>query len=329
MSYLLRPIGWVSSSLKNIQQAPRQGIEELEPAEIIVLEKYRDGLKGLWPEQEVILLTWLDLANREILQVHPRGDKNIPLCGVFATRSPHRPNPIGLHQVKILKVFSDRLVVHPLEVIDRTPVIDIKPVLSREDKAGLGIFLPFERVKEVQLISHLAWQRGLLPGFSGNVSLRWQEKVLITKSKSFKAKLRAEDLVCFDLKEKRVLTPNQPSSELGMHVAIYANQPKAKAILHTHPPHLNGLDSKQKILELDLVEAKIFAPLVGFVSSQPAGSKKLALAVGRKSKEFQVIVLEKHGLVVWGDNLQECLALSEEIDNLAYLAGLPIRDRNK
>jgi tRNA-Thr(GGU) m(6)t(6)A37 methyltransferase TsaA len=88
---------------------------------------------GMRIGDELILLTWLQLAQRNVLQVHARGDVNRPLNGVFATRSPDRPNPIGLHRVTVLEVMETRLHVAPLEAIDGTPVVDIKPVLARPD----------------------------------------------------------------------------------------------------------------------------------------------------------------------------------------------------
>jgi tRNA-Thr(GGU) m(6)t(6)A37 methyltransferase TsaA len=88
------------------------------------------GMAGIQPGDELILLTWLHLAQRDVLQVHPRGDLNRPLTGVFATRSPDRPNPIGLHRVSVIEVAEQKLRVAPLEAIDGTPVVDIKPVLA-------------------------------------------------------------------------------------------------------------------------------------------------------------------------------------------------------
>ena len=88
------------------------------------------GLVGIQPADEILVLTWLHLAQRDVLQVHPRGDLNRPLTGVFATRSPDRPNPIGLHRVSVLEVTERKLRVAPLEAVDGTPIVDIKPVLA-------------------------------------------------------------------------------------------------------------------------------------------------------------------------------------------------------
>jgi tRNA-Thr(GGU) m(6)t(6)A37 methyltransferase TsaA len=90
----------------------------------------RPGLLGIQPADEILVLTWLHLAQRDVLQVHPRSDLNRPLTGVFATRSPERPNPIGLHRVSVLEVTERKLRVAPLEAVDGTPIVDIKPVLA-------------------------------------------------------------------------------------------------------------------------------------------------------------------------------------------------------
>ena len=131
---ILKPIGIVRSILKNREECPKQGFENGPEAEIILEGPFREGIDGLDAGREVMILTWLHLAERDILKVHPRGDEARPLRGVFATRSPARPNPIGLHRATILEMTKKGLKVAPLEVIDGTPVVDIKPVLeiSRE-----------------------------------------------------------------------------------------------------------------------------------------------------------------------------------------------------
>lgn len=91
-----------------------------------------DGLDGIGVGDELIVLTWLDRARRDVLRVHPRGDPARPEQGVFSTRSPARPNPIGLHRVEVLAVEGERLRVSNLEALDGTPVLDLKPVLSRD-----------------------------------------------------------------------------------------------------------------------------------------------------------------------------------------------------
>jgi tRNA-Thr(GGU) m(6)t(6)A37 methyltransferase TsaA len=129
-SYVLKPIGLVRSPLQDRALAPRQGIEGAPEAWIDVSPPVADALFGLLPGDEIIVLTWLHAAQREVLKVHPRGDLKQPLTGVFATRSPDRPNPVGLHRVTVLEIEGLELKVAPLEAIDGTPVIDIKPVLA-------------------------------------------------------------------------------------------------------------------------------------------------------------------------------------------------------
>ena len=124
-------IGVVRSSLLTRADCPKQGGEGGVEAEIFVAPEYREGLDGLEPGRDVLLLTWLHRAERDVLKVHPRGNREAPLKGVFATRSPARPNPVGLHRVKILELEKEkgRLLVAPLEALDGTSVLDIKPVL--------------------------------------------------------------------------------------------------------------------------------------------------------------------------------------------------------
>jgi tRNA-Thr(GGU) m(6)t(6)A37 methyltransferase TsaA len=132
----LRPIGVVRSSLTARGDAPMQGSEGAPDAWVEIDPAFADALAGIAEGDEVILLTWLHLSRRDVLQVHPRGDRAKPLAGVFATRSPDRPNPIGLHRVRVRGVEGRlRLRVGPLEALDGTPVVDIKPVLENADDA--------------------------------------------------------------------------------------------------------------------------------------------------------------------------------------------------
>lgn len=131
--YLLRPIGHVRSSIKDRKNAPRQGFYGGVEAWIEIDARFADGLLGVEVGEEVILLSWLHQAVRDVLQVHPKWKEDLPLTGVFLTRSPDRPNPIGLHRVRILEVAGSRLKVGPLEVIDGTPIVDIKVVIDGWD----------------------------------------------------------------------------------------------------------------------------------------------------------------------------------------------------
>jgi tRNA-Thr(GGU) m(6)t(6)A37 methyltransferase TsaA len=129
-SYTIEPIGVIRSSLTQLEDAPMQGDEGAPEAWLELTLQAAQGLTDIRAGAELILLTWLHLAQRDVLQVHPRGDLDRPLTGVFATRSPDRPNPIGLHRVVVLEVAERELRVGPLEAIDGTPIVDIKPVLA-------------------------------------------------------------------------------------------------------------------------------------------------------------------------------------------------------
>jgi tRNA-Thr(GGU) m(6)t(6)A37 methyltransferase TsaA len=131
--YTIEPIGIIHSELTSREMAPLQGDEGAPEAWLELTAEVAEGLAGITAGDEIIVLTWLHLAQRDVLQVHPRGNLEAPLTGVFATRSPDRPNPVGLHRVSVLEVAGKRLRVAPIEAIDGTPVIDIKPVLARSD----------------------------------------------------------------------------------------------------------------------------------------------------------------------------------------------------
>jgi tRNA-Thr(GGU) m(6)t(6)A37 methyltransferase TsaA len=128
--YEVFPIGKVESSLVDRTTAPKQGDEGSPEAWLVFEERVADGLRDVVPGAELLLLTWLDRAARDVLLVHPRGDVNRPQTGVFSTRSPDRPNPIGLHRVTVLAVEGLRMRVADLEALDGTPIVDVKPVLE-------------------------------------------------------------------------------------------------------------------------------------------------------------------------------------------------------
>ena len=126
----LTPIGSVESPLTDPASAPKQGDEGAPEAWLVFAPEVLEGLEGLRAGDEVIVLTWLDRARRDVLRVHPRGDTSRPQQGVFNTRSPHRPNPIGLHRVEIVSIEGGRVRVRNLEAVDGTPILDVKPLLS-------------------------------------------------------------------------------------------------------------------------------------------------------------------------------------------------------
>ncbi len=130
-TYFIQPIGIVRSSLRSREDAPRQGFEGAPDAWLEIYPAFMDALEGISPNTEVVVLTWFHQARRDVLKVHPRRDPAKPLTGVFATRAPDRPNPIGLHRVTVLEIDKLRGVrVRPLEAVDGTPIVDIKPVLA-------------------------------------------------------------------------------------------------------------------------------------------------------------------------------------------------------
>ena len=128
----LVPIGRVESSLTDRDTAPKQGDEGAPEATVVFDGWARPALDGVRAGDEALLLTWLDRARRDVLRVHPRGDASRAEQGVFATRSPDRPNPIGLHRVEVVAIEGDRMRVRNLEALDATPVVDVKPLLAAD-----------------------------------------------------------------------------------------------------------------------------------------------------------------------------------------------------
>jgi tRNA-Thr(GGU) m(6)t(6)A37 methyltransferase TsaA len=129
-AYVIQPIGRVESPLTDPAAAPKQGDEGAPDAWLVFERDVSEGLRDLEAGTEVIVLTWFDRAARDVLVVHPRGDTTRPPTGVFSTRSPSRPNPIGLHRVTIVAIDGPRMLVRDLEALDGTPIVDVKPVLG-------------------------------------------------------------------------------------------------------------------------------------------------------------------------------------------------------
>jgi tRNA-Thr(GGU) m(6)t(6)A37 methyltransferase TsaA len=125
----LIPIGTVESPLTDLASAPKQGDEGAPDCWLVLRPEVAEGLDGIRPGDELIVVTWLDRARRDVLRVHPRGDLTRPPQGVFNTRSPDRPNPIGVHRVEVAEVDGPRVRVRNLEALDGTPLLDLKPVL--------------------------------------------------------------------------------------------------------------------------------------------------------------------------------------------------------
>lgn len=134
MRYEVVPIGRVESPLREREEAPRQGDEGAPQAWLVFEPRVADGIRDLRVGDRIVVLTWLDRADRDVLLTRPRDDPARPETGVFSTRSPDRPNPIGLHRVRILAVEGPRVLVSDLEAIDGTPIVDVKPVLRGVDE---------------------------------------------------------------------------------------------------------------------------------------------------------------------------------------------------
>jgi tRNA-Thr(GGU) m(6)t(6)A37 methyltransferase TsaA len=128
--YELQPIGTIRSKIKRKEDAPKFYTEGAPNARLELNPSYWEGTKGMKVGDEIIVITWLHRADRNTLEVHLRGDASRPLTGVFLTRSPNRPNPLGLHRAKVLAIETSSLLVGPIEAIDGTPVVDIKPVVA-------------------------------------------------------------------------------------------------------------------------------------------------------------------------------------------------------
>jgi tRNA-Thr(GGU) m(6)t(6)A37 methyltransferase TsaA len=128
--YEIRPIGHVESPLVDRETAPKQGFEGAPEAWLVFDSDVAEGIRDLAAGADIFVLTWLHQAQRDVLAVHPRDDPRSPETGVFSTRSQDRPNPIGLHRVRIAEIDGHRVRVRDLEAFDGTPIVDVKPVLE-------------------------------------------------------------------------------------------------------------------------------------------------------------------------------------------------------
>jgi tRNA-Thr(GGU) m(6)t(6)A37 methyltransferase TsaA len=132
-SFKVEPVGFIRSTVKSRADAPRQGSEGAPDAWLEVEPQFAEALLGMEAGHELIVITWLHEADRSVLKNHPRSDESRPLTGVFYTRSPARPNPMGLHPVTVREIVGNRMKIGPIEVFDGTPVIDIKSASTRAD----------------------------------------------------------------------------------------------------------------------------------------------------------------------------------------------------
>ncbi len=317
----LKPIGIIRSNFKTRAECPTQAHPDMAPSQLVIFDEYLDALKGLRCGEEIYIFTWLHEGDRDKLQCHPRGDITRPKTGVFATRSPDRPNPIGLHRAKILQIRENTLTIHPIEVIDNTPVIDIKPVDYSIWKEDTSPYVDPKIAKQIKDIGKRAWFKGLISGYNGNISVFFDDKITITKSGINKGMIDSGDLAVYDVKSKKFLY-GEPSSEWKMHLGIYKKQSLAKAILHTHPKNIIlAVERMENFLEkINLFEREIFMEKLSIVRPLLPGSEELAKEVASASSKKQIIVLKRHGLVCWGKDLKECLSLTEELEYLAEMS---------
>ena len=317
----LNPVGIVHSPFTSRAQCPKQAGDNDPETILEIADTYLPAMSKLQAGQQIIVLTWLHQGNRSVLSCHPRGDEDRPVRGVFATRSPDRPNPIGHHAVTITKIEDNKIYVHPMEVIDGTPVIDIKSDF-RTQGASLHDHARSDASREILHTGRDAWTRGLFSGMNGNISVQIDTRILITGTGSAKGHLRTSDLTLMERATQKVIQGPPPSSETPVHLAIYARQPAAHAVLHTHCPHLLALSLQMDtpmLAELPLFEGRVFADKLTHVPAFKPGTPELGTAVGEASATHQCIFMENHGLVVWGKDLVQALALTEELESLAHI----------
>jgi L-fuculose-phosphate aldolase len=318
-----RFVGRIRSHLTDRRNTPTQADADLPPARIDIEPEYQEALLGLRAGAAAQVLTWLHEADREVLQCHPRGDHSRPMRGVFSTRSPDRPNPIGLHPVRILDVDGLTLTVHPLEALDGTPVVDLKPLIAADQgDPAWGRDIAAEVGEALRSVGREAWRKGLVSGKNGNLSRRGDGgSMVITRSGCAKGRIGPGDLVCVAFDSVPGDDPEGMSSEGLMHAEIYRRQPLAGAIMHTHPPSLLALSLRGtgKMLDLPLYEAKAFAGEMTVVPATEPGTPELARAVGSAALRHRAVFMHNHGLVCWGEDLAQALDLAEELENLARI----------
>ncbi len=361
----LQIIGLVRSRLSRLEDCPKFGDEGAPDAWLEIRTPYVAALETLEVGQALTVITWLHLADRDTLAVHPRGDKSRPQRGVFNTRSAARPNPLGLHEVTLKAINTTpeggkRLLVGPLEAMHGSYVLDLKTSreqraqhaeqveqteapaqakssaqadTAQEDKASqagkksltpeapkLTSRIAAKDTEEIQAICKAAWSRGLLSGFNGNVSLRVKNQCLVTCTGAAKGALQAADVALVNIENAAHIAGGKASSELPMHLEIYRNQPRAQAIVHTHPPRLLALGLRfpqEKRLNMPVFEAEAILSKLAFVPDFAPGTDELAKAIGEAARDHEAIWMERHGLVCWGENAVKALALSEELEHLA------------
>lgn len=319
-----RSVGTVRSPLRTRAECPKFGDASLPPVWIDLFPEFEAAATDLQIGDALVVLTWMHEGDQSVLRCHPRGNTALPLRGIFSTRSPDRPTPIGLHNVRLVGRDGLRVQVHPLEVIDGTPVVDIKP-----DTRGKGVAQDFpalvtpEAGQAIMAAGRDGWMRGLFAGFNGNISVRHGARVIITATGSAKGHLQPQDLAVVDIYSGAHLSSALASSELAVHLDVYRSQPQAHAIVHTHPPRLSALAVLRGISalhELPLFEGQVFAHKLTSVAPMPPGTADLGRAVGEAATTHPAVYMEQHGLVCWGESVVQALGLSEELESLAGIA---------
>lgn len=318
-----RIIGIVRSHLLTREECPKYGDASLPPVWIDLHPEFESAATDLQIGDAILVLTWMHQGDQNVLRCHPRGNPDLPMRGIFSTRSPDRPTPIGLHSVRIVGREALRLQVLPLEVIDGTPVIDIKPDnASAPGQSEFPALVNPETGRAILQAGRDGWARGLFAGFNGNISMRQGSRVIITAAGSAKGHLAPQDLAAVELGSGQSLSSARASSELAVHLEIYRNQPKARAVVHTHPPRLIGLSMRRdgQLLNMPLFEGRFFAKKLCRVPAILPGTPKLGQAVGVACQDFEAVFMDNHGLVCWGETMTQALGLSEELESLAAIA---------
>ncbi|SHJ56610.1 tRNA (N6-threonylcarbamoyladenosine(37)-N6)-methyltransferase TrmO [Halodesulfovibrio aestuarii] len=314
-------IGRVRTQFDDLEKCPKQGNEGGKEAWVEVAPEFVNALAGLTVGQSIDLLTWFHKADRTTMKVHPRGDRSRPERGVFSTRSPARPNPIGVHTVTILEITENKVRVEPLEALDKTPLIDIKKTPTPANLIT-PVDIRHQDIDEITQVCRSAWSRRLFSGFNGNASVRLGDACLMTATGSAKGCLEPKDFVLVDIASGKILAGSKPSSEGEMHLEIYRNQPNAHAILHTHPPKILALGvlvEPAKMLKLPIFETDLIGSRMTTAPAFAPGTVELAQATGKAAITHDAVYMEKHGLVCWADTLGHALSLSEELEHLASI----------
>jgi L-fuculose-phosphate aldolase len=322
MDTTLTILGYVRSPLKDRKDCPKQYSEGAPQAVIEMDPAFAPAMESLKVGQDILLFSWLHQSSRAHLRVHPRGDTALPQRGVFNTRSPDRPNPIGLHHCRILALDGTRITVDHLETLDGTPVVDIKPIAGETRGAeNWGAAIPTALAHELRDACAAGWQRGLFSGFNGNASARLGDTMIITRSGAAKGFLSPGTLTTMDIATGRTTGPGPASSEAAVHLEIYRRVPEARAVLHTHPPNLLALDVRtaNPSPDLPLYEAAVYTQKLAVLPPMQPGTPELGQAVGQAAASHQAVFMRHHGLVVHAATALEALALAEELDTLAAI----------